>query len=165
MTASSSSTQQHSVAAANSVLLQQTEQSTTTPAALVAAENLATTKTATQHHQNGLQQQPSSARETRSSKKRKVWLSPCSDTPTSNVTPASPGGIPQVDGADSVPKTPDRCVTPPFKDPPTPPPMSPFFPTDPNRVICHLCLKNVHFLMYEQCEFCHYRMKFAYKKL
>ena len=68
-------------------------------------------------------------------------------------------------GADGLPDTPNRSVTPPFKDPPTPPPMSHYLPSDPDRVICHLCFKNVHYLMYNQCEFCHYRLKFTHTKM
>ena len=159
MTASSSSLQQPSVAAVDSALQQRTEQSTTTTAALALAENRTTTKTATQHKQHHLQQQQPSARETQASKQRKVWLS------TRNITLAFPGGILQVDGGDGLPDTPDRSVTPPFKDPPTPPPMSHYLPSDPDRVICHLCFKNVHYLMYNQCEFCHYRLKFTHTKM
>ena len=127
------------------------------------------------HSSCQLRQAAWSTIETRSSKKRRIALSPggaaALDPALPGILPSPPspgsGDIPQMDGAEEAPMTPtpDRSVTPPFKDPPTPPPMSPFFPTDPNRVICHVCLKNVHFLMYEQCEFCHYRMKFAYKKL
>ena len=142
--AGDSQQQQHSVAAVDSSLQQRTEQSTTTttPAALAAAEKRTTTKTATQHKQHHLQQQQPSARETQASKQRKVWLS------TRNITLAFPGGIPQVDGGDGLPDTPNRSVTPPFKDPPTPPPMSHYLPSDPDRVICHLCFENVHYIMY-----------------
>ena len=151
-------------AAADSTPQPQPALPATTPAALAAAVT------------------PATRREARSSKKRKVWLSPGNDTPPS--TPATPGGIPQVDGAESEPKTPDGGLaqpyrsppTPPYmgpptltyRDPPLPPPMSQYFPSYPNRVICHLCFKNVHYLMYDQydqCEFCHYRLKFAYTKL
>ena len=126
-----------------------------------------TVTTAQQQHQNGLQQQQSSTRETRASKKRKVLLSPSNDPPNSNntppATPATPGFIPQVDGADSEPTRPDKSLATPLRDPPTPPPMSQHFPTDPYRVLCHMCMKNCHFLHYNQCEFCHYSMKFARK--
>ena len=147
----------------------QPAQPTTTPAALTAAGMTVTTEEAHQQQQQHVpHQEQLSTRETRASKKRKVWLSPGNDS-----TIASPGGIPQVDGADSVPSTPKgvlrppcrRPPTPPYKDPPTPPPMSQYFPRDPYRVLCHLCIKNVHYLMYDQCEFCHYRIKFAYKNL
>ena len=127
------------------------------------------------HSSCQLRQAAWSTIETRSSKKRRIVLSPGGAAALDPALPgilSSPpllgsGDIPQMDGVEEAPMTPtpDRSVTTLFKDPPMPPPMSPFFPTDPNRVICHLCLKNIHFLMYEQCEFCHYRMKFAYKKL
>ena len=124
-----------------------------------------TVTTSQQQHQNGLKQQQSSTRETRTSKKRKVLLSPSNDPPNSNntppATPATPGFIPQVDGADSEPTRPDKSLATPLRDPPTPPPMSQHFPTDPYRVLCHMCMKNCHFLHYNQCEFCHYSMKFA----
>ena len=140
--------------------------SATTSTAMVAAGTPATLETVQQQQQHGIQQQQVSERETRANKKRRLLLSSGNETPNSNrspVTPATPGGIPQVDGGDSGPSTPE--LEPKFRDPPTPPPMSQFLPADPNRVICHLCFKNVHFLMYDQCEACHYRLKYAYKLL
>ena len=34
---------------------------------------------------------------------------------------------------------------------------------DSHKDLCHLCLKNPRYLMYDQCEFCYYRLKFAFK--
>ena len=162
-TASSSSMPQCAGAVADSALQQRSATSST---AMVAAGTPATLETVQQQQQHRLQQQQVSERETRANKKRRLLLSSGNETPKSNrspVTPATPGGIPQVDGRDSGPSTPE--LEPKFRDPPTPPPMSQFLPADPNRVICHLCFKNVHFLMYDQCEACHYRLKYAYKLL
>ena len=163
-TASSSDMPQHTGAAADSTLQPQTALSATIPAASAAAEMTTTTEREQQKQQHGIQQQ----RETRSSKKRKVWQSPGTDS-----SPATPGGIPQVDGADCSPNTPLEDSAPPFwgplkllyRDPPTPPPMSELFPKNPYKVLCHLCFQNPHYTMYNQCEFCHYRQKFAFRKL
>ena len=145
-TASSNDMPQSTGPAVDSSLQMQPAQPTTTPAALTAA---AVT--------------PATRRETRSSKKRKLLLSPDNGTPPSTL--ATPGGIPQVDGADSEPGTPDGGLAPPYSDPPIPPPITEHFPRNPYKVLCHLCFENSHYLMYDQCEFCHYRLKFNYKKL
>ena len=100
------------------------------------------------------------------SKKRKLAFSPVAQAPACTVaiptTPATPSslvcvGIPQTDSAE------DDLTTPPERFQPPPPPISQFCPNDSHKDLCHLCLKNPRYLMYDQCEFCYYRLKFAFK--
>ena len=152
-TASSRCTVPPTDAAADRGPLLQPVQPATTPAAQAAA---GTPARSTHHTHQQQQQQHSSTRETRASKRRKTWSSPGNDAvPQQNdappSTPATPGGIPQIDGEVSEPGT-------PYRDPPTPPPMSPHFPRHPYKVLCKLCVQKSHYLTYAQCEFCHYSL-------
>ena len=167
-TASSRSMTLTTVTAADRGPQQQTVQPATTSAALAAAGTPAMTELAQQKQQHGLQQQHPSTRETRASKRRKTWSSPSKDTTISHcnklpVPPPSHDPILQVDGADSGPDIPNQSPAQPFADPPPPPPMSEFFPKNPYKVLCQLCWKNSHFTYYDQCEFCHCRIKYARK--
>ena len=117
-------------------------------------------------------------RETRASKKRKSAPTPgCNSSPP--TTPSTPAVIPQIDGGNDA--TPSGCLTPPYgasltdsngaddslvtpsgrgtppyRPPPTPLPMSQYFPTPPLKVIC---LEDSHFTRYNQCECCHDKLK------
>ena len=109
--------------------------------------------------------------ETRSSKKRKIVLSPVtaatSGTPPVNPSPPpSPvsSGIPQTDGAEEAPTSPpERERTPRSKTPsevqpvPLPPPMTRLLPS-PHHVLCMRmrCSRNIHSIRYNHCVRCHF---------
>ena len=101
-----------------------------------------TTEEAHQQQQQHVPHQSNSQDEKLGRAKKESVASPGND-----LTSALPGGIPQVDGADRVNSTPDGVLTPPYRVPPTPPPMCQYCPSDPYRVLCHLCLKNAHYLL------------------
>ena len=111
-----------------------------------------------------------STMETRSSKKRKVALSPGGATVAGPASPSMPmpigSGIPQTDGAEETPMTPpvhtegdrligvDTTTVQRYQPAPVPPPMT-RLSRHPLRVLCRFCSMKTHNISYAQCEFCH----------